>query len=85
MELIATVQEFGRPYLVHKNVPADRIAALRKAFDATMADKSYAEEVVKARLEVSPRTGEQVMALLRRVLQAPKDVQERARWSITSP
>jgi tripartite-type tricarboxylate transporter receptor subunit TctC len=85
MELIATVQEFGRPYLVHSAVPSDRVAALRKAFDATMADKEYAEEIVKARLEVSPRTGQQVQDLLRRVLEAPKDVQERARWSITHP
>ena len=85
MELIATVQEFGRPFLVHGAVPADRIAALRKAFDATMADKDYIEEVEKARLEVSPRTGQQVHDLLRRVLEAPKEVQERARWSITHP
>lgn len=85
MELIATVQEFGRPYIVHGAVPADRVAALRKAFDATMADKDYADEVVKARLEVSPRTGQQVHELLRRVLEAPKDVQERARWGITLP
>ncbi len=85
MELIATVQEFGRPYLVHGAVPADRLAALRKAFDATMADKEYAEEVLKARLEVSPRTGQQVHELIRKVLEAPKEVQERARWSITHP
>ncbi len=83
MELIATVQEFGRPYLVHGAVPADRVAALRSAFDATMQDKDYIDEVVKARLEVSPRTGAQVHELLRRVLEAPKEVQERARWSIT--
>jgi tripartite-type tricarboxylate transporter receptor subunit TctC len=83
MELIATVQEFGRPYLVHGAVPADRVAALRTAFDATMKDKDYVEEVEKARLEVSPRTGAQVQELLRRVLEAPKEVQERARWGIT--
>ena len=85
MELIATVQEFGRPYLVNGAVPADRVAALRAAFDATMKDKDYVEEVLKARLDVSPRTGAQVTELLRRVIQAPKHVQERARWSITLP
>ena len=84
MELVATVQEFGRPFLVHGAVPADRVAAIRTAFDATMKDKDYIDEVEKARLEVSPRTGAEVRELLRRVLEAPKDVQERARWSITS-
>jgi tripartite-type tricarboxylate transporter receptor subunit TctC len=85
MELIATVQEFGRPYLVHGAVPADRVAALQQAFDATMKDKDYIDEIVKARLDVSPRTGAEVHALLRRVLEAPKEVQDRARWSITWP
>jgi tripartite-type tricarboxylate transporter receptor subunit TctC len=84
MELIATVQEFGRPYLVHGTVPKDRVAALRKAFDATMKDPAYIAEITKARLDVSPRTGDQVHALLRKVLEAPKDVQARARWSITN-
>ena len=84
MELIATVQEFGRPYLVHGAVPKDRVEALRKAFDATMKDPEYVTEIQKARLDVSPRTGEQVLGLLRKVLEAPKEVQERARWSITS-
>jgi hypothetical protein len=35
-------------------------------------------EVGKARLDVSPRKGAQVRALLRRIIEAPKDVQERA-------
>lgn len=84
MELIATVQEFGRPYLVHGAVPLDRVEALRTAFDATMKDKDYIDDVEKARLEVSPRTGAEVRELLRRVIEAPREVQERARWSITS-
>jgi tripartite-type tricarboxylate transporter receptor subunit TctC len=85
MELIATTQEFGRPYLVHGNVPKDRVALLRKAFEATMADPEYIAEIKKARLDVSPRTGEEVKNLLRGVLEAPKEVQERARWAITWP
>ncbi len=85
MELIATIQEFGRPYLVHGSVPKDRVAALRKAFEATMKDPDYVAEIKKARLDVSPRSGDEVKDLLRRVLEAPKDVQDRARWSITSP
>jgi tripartite-type tricarboxylate transporter receptor subunit TctC len=85
MELVATVQEFGRPYAVHGAVPKDRVEALRKAFDATMADPEYQAEVKKAALDVSPRTGAQVTELLRRVLEAPQDVQDKARWSITYP
>ncbi|MGE0626864.1 MAG: Bug family tripartite tricarboxylate transporter substrate binding protein [Hyphomicrobiaceae bacterium] len=84
MELIATVQEFGRPYLVHADVPADRVAILRRAFDATMKDKEYVAEITKAKLDNSPRTGQQVGELLRKVLLAPKAVQEKARWAIST-
>ena len=59
--------------------------ALRKAFDATMADPDYQAEVKKAALDVSPRTGEQVTTLLRRVLEAPQEVQDKARWGVTFP
>ncbi len=85
MELIATVQEFGRPYLMHGAVPVARADYLRAAFDATMKDPEYIAEVQRAGLDVSPRTGVQVRDLLRRVFDAPREVQEKARWSITYP
>ena len=85
MELIATVQEFGRPYMVHGAVPKARVEFLRAAYDATMKDPDYVAEVQRAGLDASPLTGEQVLEKLRRVLEAPKEVQDKARWSITSP
>ena len=85
MELIATVQEFGRPYLMHGAVPTARVELLRAAFDSTMRDPEYVAEVRRAGLDVSARTGAQVADLLRRVFDAPKEVQDKARWSITYP
>lgn len=85
MELIATVQEFGRPYLVHGSVPPDRVDVLRSAFDKTMKDPDYIAEIQRVGLDLSPRTGIEVAELLGRIFHAPKDVQEKARWSITYP
>lgn len=85
MELIATVQEFGRPYMVHGAVPKARVEFLRAAYDATMKDPDYIAEIQRSGLDASPLTGEQVLEKLRRVLEAPKEVQDKARWSITSP
>ncbi len=85
MELIATVQEFGRPYMVHSAVPKARVEFLRAAYDATMKDPEYIAEIQRLGLDASPLTGEQVLEKLRRVLEAPKEVQDKARWSITSP
>ena len=38
MEVIYSQNMFGRPYVLPEGVPAERVAALRKAFMATMAD-----------------------------------------------
>ena len=38
LELIFAKYQFGRPYFVPPEVPAERVAALRKAFDETMKD-----------------------------------------------
>ncbi len=85
VELIATTQEFGRPFLVHGAVPTDRVAALRAAFDATMKDKEYDEEIKKAKLDNAPITGQELEAKLRKVITAPKEVQDKARWGISTP
>jgi tripartite-type tricarboxylate transporter receptor subunit TctC len=85
MELIATVQEFGRPYLVHGSVPTDRVNVMRVAFDSTMKDPAYVAEIKRVGLDYSPRTGIEVSELLGRIFHAPKEVQEKARWSITYP
>ena len=41
MHLIMARLDIGRPFFLPPNVPADRVAALRKAFDDTMKDPAY--------------------------------------------
>ena len=53
--------------LAPPNIPADRVEALRRAFDATMKDRGFLEEAKQRNFEVEPRTGEQVEAVLRGV------------------
>ena len=52
--------EYGRPFFLPPNVPADRVQALRRAFDATMKDPAYLAEADKLKIDVDPLTGEQV-------------------------
>ena len=40
-EIVFTDQVMGRPFVVAPGVPADRVAALRAAFDATMKDEDF--------------------------------------------
>ena len=55
--------EYGRPFFLPPNVPADRVQALRRAFDA-MKDPAYLAEADKLKIDVDPLTGEQVGALV---------------------
>ena len=47
----------GRPLMLPPDVPAERVAALRRAFDATMRDAAFLKEAETMGFEVSPQTG----------------------------
>src|SRR5207302_11090647 len=61
----------GRPYIAPRGVPADRLAALRSAFDATMKDAEFLAEAARQRLLVSPMTGAEVAAFINDLSQTP--------------
>jgi tripartite-type tricarboxylate transporter receptor subunit TctC len=65
--------EFGRPFFMPPNVPAARVAAVRRAFDAVMKDKAFLEEADKLKIEVDPLTGEQVAALVEQLYKTPPE------------
>src|SRR5262245_45362373 len=57
--------EMGRPYMGPPNVPKDRLAALRRAFDATMKDLDYLAEAKSQKRDVEPMTGEEMETLIK--------------------
>jgi tripartite-type tricarboxylate transporter receptor subunit TctC len=66
--------EMGRPYFAPPGVPADRLAALRHAFDATTKDEDFLADVKKQKMELSPLNGEDVAALVKRIYATPRTV-----------
>lgn len=78
LELIFARQVMGRPYLAPPEVPADRAAALRKAFDATAADPAFIADMDKAKLELNPVTGAEVEGIIKRIYASPKHIVARA-------
>jgi tripartite-type tricarboxylate transporter receptor subunit TctC len=78
-ELIFASNEFGRPFLAPPGVPADRVAALRKAFEDTFKDPEFLADVKKSNLELDPRTGAEVQAIFDKLFAAPPALVERAR------
>ena len=74
--------EFGRPFFMPPNVPAARVAAVRRAFDATMKDKDFLADAQKISLDVDPLTGEQVATLVERVARTSPETAARVRAAL---
>jgi tripartite-type tricarboxylate transporter receptor subunit TctC len=64
----------GRPFIAPRNVPADRVAALRAAFDATMKDPEFLADAEKQRMTVLPMTGGEVETAIKKIYQTPPDI-----------
>jgi tripartite-type tricarboxylate transporter receptor subunit TctC len=82
LELIIGQQVFGRPFMLPPGVPADRIALLRKAFDAVMADPDYVADAEKMGLEVAPATGQRVQDLVAKMYATPEPIVRRAKEAL---
>jgi tripartite-type tricarboxylate transporter receptor subunit TctC len=54
--------------------PAERVAALRAAFDATMADPDFRATAEKTKLEIDPVPGATLQEIVAKVFAAPKPV-----------
>ena len=59
-------------------MPADRVAALRKAFMDTMKDPEFLAEADKAKLEITPVTGEEVQKIVDDVYRGRPDIAKKA-------
>jgi tripartite-type tricarboxylate transporter receptor subunit TctC len=64
LRLVFARQTMGRPFVAPPGVPADRAAALRKAFMDTMKDKEFLAEAAKTKLEIVPVSGEALQKLV---------------------
>src|SRR5262245_43367732 len=83
LKLFLTSQETARPFAAPPGVPADRAAALRAAFDATMKDAEFLAEAKKLNLDVNPLAGKTITELLTELYATPKNVVEKAAQAVT--
>jgi hypothetical protein len=74
LTLILMRQETGRPVAAPPDTPADRVAALRRAFDATMKDPAFIAEAAKLQLEIEPMTGPEIQKMLTEAFATPKTI-----------
>jgi tripartite-type tricarboxylate transporter receptor subunit TctC len=72
----------GRPVATTPGVPADRLAALRKAFDETLRDPDFIAEAARERLEIRAMNGAELAAVIRNVIETPADTREKVKLAI---
>jgi hypothetical protein len=83
MELAYAQQAFGRPYVLPPGTPAERVAALRKAFMAATRDPELLAEAKKMRVEVRPLSGEDMQALVVKLYATPRAIVDKTREALT--
>jgi tripartite-type tricarboxylate transporter receptor subunit TctC len=70
-------QTFGSPYAAPPGVPAARLQALRRAFDATMHDDAFREDARRLDIAIQPIDGETLQAMMARLIAMPDALRER--------
>ena len=79
MAFISAETSIARAIVAPPDVPADRIEALRRAFDATMKDPEVLAESNKTSLDLSPMRGEDAQKIADGIVNATPEVIARAR------
>jgi tripartite-type tricarboxylate transporter receptor subunit TctC len=83
MRAIMNAAEVGTAFFTTPGVPADRLVALRRAFDAAMKDPDLLSEAQKMRVAVSPMTGEDLQKLVAEVSNLSPELLEKVRAAYT--
>jgi hypothetical protein len=63
-------------------VPADRVAALRRAFDQTVRDPEFIATAKKENMEIRPQSAEVLTKIIVGLLDAPPDVRDRMKIAL---
>jgi tripartite-type tricarboxylate transporter receptor subunit TctC len=79
IQLIVSGDAIGKPLATAPNVPAERVQALRDAFDATIKDPAFIEAAATARVDINPIAGVQIQKTVANVLATPKRLADRAK------
>lgn len=64
LSAVMNATEVGTAFFTTPGAPADRVAVLRRSFDATMRDPEFIAETKKTKLTVDPLTGEELQKLV---------------------
>jgi tripartite-type tricarboxylate transporter receptor subunit TctC len=79
IELVLSGCALGRPLALTPGVPAERIAAVRAAFDAAMKDPEFLAEAKTLNFEVDPIPGTTLQTTVAKIVATSPDITRRAK------
>ena len=82
VELFSSPALFGKPTVVAPGVPVARVAALREAYEATMADADFLADAAKIGVNVQPVSGAELAKQAESFAALPDDLLARARRTV---
>ena len=77
LRLLSAPTTIGRPFFAPPKVPADRVKALRAAFDAMVKDKAFLADAKKLNLDIEPVSGEELQKIVSDIIDSPANVKKR--------
>lgn len=82
LELFSSPYEVGKPTAMGPGVPPERFAAVRAAYEATLADPALLADAKQLGVTVAPVPGPELAALVTRLVNLPPELVARAREAV---
>ncbi len=79
MRAVVAAADVGKSVLTAPGVPADRVAALRAAFDETIRDPEFIKDFEASRIEIIPMQGAELQKVVEELGALPPDLVEKVR------
>ena len=73
IEILELPYALSRPFAAPPGVPADRAAALQKAFMETHRDPDYLKDAERMKIDISPIDGNEVLRMIQRIAKVPPE------------
>jgi tripartite-type tricarboxylate transporter receptor subunit TctC len=78
IDFISADTAIGRALITTQQVPADRLAALRAAFDKLLQDPAFLKDAERAKAQIDATPGVEVQKVVESILSTPKDLIEKS-------
>jgi hypothetical protein len=82
LELFSAPYTIGKPTAVGPKIPPERVAALRAAYAATMADPDFLADAKRLGVTIAPVSGDELADLMTKLMTLPAPLIARASHAI---